>query len=93
MALLLYNVFVKKIKTKESLALFTHYFIAKQFINKAFKIMKKFICAVALASICLGAIAAPLPVKSVPDTTKKAKTKVKKHKIKRKVKDSTGNSH
>ena len=55
--------------------------------------MKKFICVVALAAICLGAIAAPLPVKSVPDTTKKAKSKIKRSKEKRKMKDTTGHSH
>lgn len=61
--------------------------------------MKKLLCMVALAAICLGTVSASVPVKSASDTTKiktkmahhtyKRKTKTTHKKVKTKIKDTT----
>jgi hypothetical protein len=48
-------------------------------------IMKKVLCMIALAAICLGTVSAAAPVKSVSDTTK-VKTKMKHGNLKQKAK-------
>jgi hypothetical protein len=53
--------------------------------------MKKFLCVIALASICMGPVFAAIPTKMQTDTTKvKVKKKKGKVKIKKKAKDTTG---
>jgi hypothetical protein len=47
--------------------------------------MKKALCMIALAAVCLGTVSASIPVKSVSDTTK-IKTKAVRHTYKRKTK-------
>jgi hypothetical protein len=61
--------------------------------------MKKVLCMIALAAICLGTVSASAPMKSVSDTTKmktkmkhgnlKQKYKSPHKKIKTKIKDTT----
>jgi hypothetical protein len=48
-------------------------------------IMKKVICMIALAAICVGTVTASTPIKAVSDTGK-TKTKIKKGNMKTKIK-------
>lgn len=51
--------------------------------------MKKALCMIALAAICLGTVSAAVPVKASQDTTK---TKIKKKHGKMKMKKKTGDT-